>query len=167
MKIALDVDDVLARFTIHAFNHFNKVMPEKLDHWSVPLMDKYLGENWIHKVWLDEEFWGNIPILSSPELIDFNVACYISHFPKEMFKVRSEWLSKNGFPDRPLIWSADKLSTCRHLGIDVLVDDKPATMTSFLEQEDIKGLHFISHYADFKPVGAHIKSLKEVKKQLL
>ena len=53
MKIALDVDDVLAAFVPHVHHHFGKTLEEKIDHWSVPLMNSRLGEGWFGKIALD------------------------------------------------------------------------------------------------------------------
>lgn len=162
MKIALDVDDVIAAFTPHAFEYLGKTLPDKIDYWSVEEMDRQLGKGWFHDILEhEEEFWTSLPALSDPKDIDFKVYCYMSAFPTKMFHTRYEWIKAQGFPDAPLILTMDKVNTCEHLGIDILVDDKPDTIRK-LENSDTVGVHFITPYAGFEPEGIHITNLKEI-----
>jgi hypothetical protein len=161
MKIALDVDDVLAAFSSHAAAFHGEPL-KKMDYWYYEDMDEYLGVDWFKKIAPVEEFWKTLPILNPASDIDFNVDYYISSFPVEMFQHRVDWLKKYGYPDAPLIVASNKLEKCLELGIDVLVDDKPDTMRLFLGSP-IKGIHFITPYAGFEPVGDFVTSLKQVK----
>jgi hypothetical protein len=166
-KIALDVDDVLAAFTPHAHKFHNKEMAEKLDYWCPVTVQGILGEGWfLDHIAPNEEFWRTIPLLSDPKDIDFDVFCYMSSFPEDMFEARTAWLKKNGFPDAPLICTSKKKKTCSLLKITHLVDDKPHTIKE-LRGSSTKGIHFITPYCGFKPVGKRvINSLKEVKQYL-
>lgn len=163
MKIALDVDDVIAAFTPHAFAWYG-VSLKRTDYWSVPNMNELLGESWFAKLTTQREFWETIPVLSPPDDIDFKVDYYISHFPKDMYIPRLNWLRSKGFPDAPIINSTNKRDTCESLGIDYLIDDKPQTITDLEGSPVTTGLHFITPYAGFNTVGRTIESLKEVSK---
>lgn len=166
MKIALDIDDVLAAFTPHVHAHYGKNL-ERCDYWCFKTMGEKFGESWFTTdIQHLREFWDTLPTLSSPSDIDFEVACYMSSFPSGMFESRMNWLRDHGFPERPLVISRNKLKDCLHLGIDVMVDDKPATIQEMIGSP-VKGIHFINHYAGFEPVGDYIvNNLKEVRKFL-
>jgi hypothetical protein len=165
MIIALDVDDVLAAFTPHTHHYFN-VPLVKCDYWDEGLTDEKFGKGWFSDVIaLRKNFWETLPRLSDPSDIDFDVAYYISAFPEDLYEERKRWLREQGFPDRPLICAFDKLQKCRELGVDVLVDDKPATIKK-LQGTDIKGIHFITPYAGFEPIGPHVTNLNQVKNHL-
>lgn len=164
--IAIDVDDVLAAFTPHA-HAFHKVPMEKCDYWNERIMDERLGTHWFSKhIAPVEDFWRTLPVLSKPEDIDFDFHYYISSFPSEMYDLRVEWLKVNGFPNKPLIVANDKLKQCEHLGVNVMIDDKPSTIRNMIGSS-VKGIHFVNHYAGFEPVGDYIvNNLREVKKFL-
>lgn len=161
IRIALDVDDVLAAFCKHVASFFNKPLI-KQDYWCVQIMDEYYGKGWFHKIAPIEEFWKTIPVLSDPKDINFPVHCYLSAFPEDMFNARVEWLRNHGFPDAPLICVSDKLQKCIELGITHLIDDKPATIQK-LKDSPVQGIHFITDYAGFEPVGNFVTNLNQVR----
>jgi hypothetical protein len=164
--IALDVDDVLAAFTPHA-HEFHGVPMEKCNYWSERVMDARLGTHWFSKhIAHVEDFWRSIPRLSNPEDIDFEFHYYISSFPVEMYEIRKQWLLDNGFPDKPLVAASNKLEKCQELGVNVMIDDKPATIQGMIGTS-VKGIHFVNEYAAFEPVGDYVvNNLNEVKKFL-
>lgn len=164
-KIVLVCDDVLANFCLHAANHFGKPLG-KVNYWCVETMDNIYGEGWFATIAPIKEFWETIPVLSRPSDIDFEVDSYMSSFPEEMYDIRVEWLRKNGFPDAPLIVTHDKLGECIKRGATHLVDDKPKTIAQLLDSP-VTGIHFITPYAGFQPVGTKvITNLKQVKQYL-
>lgn len=163
LKIGLDVDDVICAFTPCVFNWLGKEMPEKLDYWSVEVMDKYLGKNWFTEIIQhEEEFWKGLHILSSPTNINFEISCYMSAFPTKMFHTRYQWLIDHGFPEAPLILTQNKLKVCKQLGMNILIDDKADTIKQ-LQDTEVRGIHFINEYADFEPIGEFITNLKDLK----
>lgn len=165
-RIALDVDDVLAAFTPHAHTFHGKELPNKLDYWSVPGMEERLGKGWfLDKLAQNNDFWKTIPVLSPATDIDFEIVCYISSFPIEMFHHRYKWLRDNGYPDAPLILASNKRDICTKLDIDILVDDKPETMKNLIGS-GTRGIHFMTPYAGFEPVGEYITNLKQLKQWL-
>lgn len=159
--IALDVDDVLCQFSPHSHTFYGHEV-EKCDYWCPDTMNGKFGEGWFTKIAPVREFWETLPVLSPAEDIDFEFDYYMSAFPEDMYQLRVDWLKKHGYPDKPLIVTFDKLSKCLELGVDYLVDDKPATI-KMLEGTPVKGIHFYNHYAGFKPVGNYITTLKDVK----
>ena len=162
LKVALDVDDVLAAFTPHAHTHYGKELI-KLNYWCSDTMEEHFGKDWFVPISQREEFWKTLPVLSDAKLIDFEFDYYISSFPIEMYDARIEWLMVNGFPNKELIVSSDKLKTCIELGVNVLIDDKPSTIES-LNGSGVLGIHFINEYAGFMPVGDYIiTNLDQVK----
>lgn len=165
-RIALDVDDVLAAFAPHAHAFYGKTI-EKCDYWCGKTMEGLLGEGWFHVgIAPQKDFWNTLPILSKPEDITFDFECYMSSFPEDMYDLRVEWLRKHGFPDKPLIVVENKLKTCKQLGINTIVDDKPLTIENF-NKAGLIGVHFMSEYAGFAPVGDKvITNLNQVNKVL-
>jgi len=126
MKIALDIDDVLASFYPAICNRMG--MPEK----KVNIWDGEVACNWIVKamplVEYDIDFWKNLKTLSNPSSIDFNVDCYITSSPVHLITIRARWLLDNGFPERPIFSTSDKLGLMIDREIDILIDDKIPTI---------------------------------------
>lgn len=146
MRIACDVDDVLGAFYPTMCRVFGK--PEKqVDIWD--------GDNggdcdWIAKkfpeLYENLDFWRNISRLSTPESITFEIDHYITSIPPHLHDIREEWLIRNGFPKRPLVCTLNnKIDTMRALGIDILIDDKPATIQAVREAGMI-GIQFVPPY---------------------
>jgi len=161
MTVALDVDDVLAAFTPHVFRYFRQDI-EECDYWCVKGMAKRFGKDWFTgKISKDMGFWKTLPVLSFPEYIDFEFDYYISSFPEWLYDEREWWLARNKFPEKPLIHTMNKVEKCKELGVDLLIDDKPQTITE-CKEAGINTLHFIPYYAGFKPIGKYITSLKHV-----
>jgi len=61
-----------------------------------------------------------------------------------------------------LICSFDKVETCKNLGVDLLIDDKPQTIMA-CHEAGIKTLHFIPSYSSFPTIGLGITNLNQVK----
>lgn len=145
-KIACDVDDVLGAFYPTMCRTFNK--PEL----QVDIWDGIDGGDcaWIAKefpkLYDDLYFWNTISRLSNPESINFEIDHYITSIPAHLHDIREKWLVDNGFPKRPLICTlGNKVDTMKALGIDVLIDDKPATIKAVREVGMI-GIQFVPPY---------------------
>lgn len=167
LKIALDIDDVLAAFTPHVHDFYGVPLNGKLDYWCPEATaERYGRKDWFTGPILpDTRFWDTMPVLNPATDIDFSVDCYISSFPPRHFFSRQEWLRRHGFPMAPLICSTDKLQVCLEHSVDVLVDDKPQMMRD-LQNTPVTGIHFITPYAGFDPVGVYITNLRQVKNVL-
>ena len=144
LKVALDVDGILANFYLSACKKFDKPYTKVF----------HFGTDWIKKIFSkianDKDFWGNLEILNPPEAIDFDFDVYMTHLPEKMLGSRIEWLKKNGFPDKPVIVSGDKAKTCLEMGIDVLIDDKPSTIKE-CKEVGILAIQYVPYYS-FMPI---------------
>lgn len=140
----LDVDDVLAGFYPSMCQKFGKI-EKQVDIWDGEVECKWVVENF-DKIKNDKDFWYNLPVISSPNSINFDFEYYVSSFPEEMKDVRVEWLKKNGFPDKPLICSMDKIKTCKEYGINILIDDKKSTTQDIMCGGDKLGIWFRPTY---------------------
>ena len=139
MKIALDVDGVLANFYLE-FCKLHKMPHKTITEWEV----KWIAEK-LHTVDNNEDFWLRLPIINSPESISFDFDCYITSIPEQMKSIREQWLIKNGYPNKPVIVSHNKLPTMLKLGIDVIIDDKYSTIKS-VSDAGLLGIHFIPYF---------------------
>lgn len=163
LKVALDVDGIIADFYKACCDFFNEPHG-KLDSWSVSWI--FHNEHIINAI---PEFWENMPVMPQAENgIDFEFDVYLSAYPPAMHDARKAWLIKNGFPDKPLIHSDDKVSFCKATGFDVLIDDKPAT----IREADIAGLKRIFYIGDLYVTGYcaelnPITNFSEIKNELL
>ena len=178
-KIALDIDDVLAGF---AFQVHKVLGNEKLlvphDHWNqtgltgklMVIPDEHgnfkaYTEKFLDKCEHNRDFWANLPVLSLPCDIDFDVACYITSSPENMLGMRRVWLKKNGFPLAPVIHSKEKHVTMKRLGVEVLVDDKLSTVKAVANVEGLRAFHFKPWYCNVESEYT-IENLKELKERL-
>jgi hypothetical protein len=139
MIVSLDIDGLLADFDMAMRNKFNLPF-EYYQTWSVDRLNLLF-----HYVENDPEFWRTMPMLNGPERIKFKFDYYISAIPPNMKGARQDWLSNNGYPNVPLIVTDDKLQACRHLGIDLHVDDKESTVLQ-LNSNGINSLKYIPYY---------------------
>jgi|TARA_R110000851_G_scaffold146223_1_gene285848 hypothetical protein len=166
MKVALDIDDVLAGFYPGMCDKYDR--PElKINIWDGDFAAKWVADNF-SKIEANKFFWLGLPIISNPRAIAFEVECYITSSPKEMVNYRIDWLVQNGFPIRPVYHSTNKLETMRELGIDIIVDDKPSTVNSINQSEDKKALQFKPSYmsAEIEDKSKIITHLSQVNKFL-
>lgn len=138
-KIGLDVDGVLANFELAMAKHFKK------QHLTSYGWDVQWITDLIHKIEADEEFWENLPIISHPEAITFDFDYYITAVPPAMKGARERWLKKNGYPDKPVIVSDEKVKTMIELGVDVLIDDKISTIKE-VHAAGLCAIHFVPPY---------------------
>lgn len=162
MKVALDIDDVLAGFYPGACIAFNK--PEKrINIWDGQGEANWILEN-VQHVDNDPIFWAGLPVVSNPNSITFEIECYITSSPKKMIPFRKEWLSKHGFPQKPIYYSSNKLDAMRVLDIDILIDDKPSTVDTINDSGDKIALQFKPSYmsANSKDSSKIITHLSEV-----
>ena len=161
-KIALDVDGVIANFYLAVCRRFNHPY-ETVERWYLP----WLTSKMFDEVARDNEFWRTLPVLNPPEAITFDFQCYMTAVPHDQLESRIQWLKDNGFPNKPVIVSHDKISDCKILGIDVLIDDKPDTILAAADA-GIKAIRFVPQYF-YEDLTSHssykiIRHLDEVNK---
>lgn len=158
MKIALDVDGVIADFYLAMAAKYD--MPYvSINQWSLDWIEQRFSD-----VIGDVQFWANIPILNRPEKLDFEYHCYLSAFPKAMYAARKLWLKKNGYANVPLFCDNDKVRAMRQHNIDVLIDDKPQNCID-VENAGLIAIQYIPFYFEIEPsCKYYVKDLSEVSK---
>ena len=163
-KVALDIDDVLAGF-YSGFCRFMKVPERQINIWDGAGEANFVASN-CHLADKSEFFWMGLDRISNPESIDFELTCYITSSPKEMVHIREAWLQLQGFPNKPVYHSTNKLETMRALGVDILVDDKPSTVEAINKSDDKMALQFKPSYMSYEiedksKVITHLSQIKK------
>lgn len=155
--VGLDVDGVIADFYLSTCDRYN-VIPQTQYSWFVDVINDNLLE-----IIDDTSFWDGLKVLNHPDKLTFDFDYYVTSIPPKQLKSRIEWLDKHGFPKKPVIVSEDKLTTCKELGITILIDDKPDTLKQFKDDSDVIG---IQYHSDIFEYGIHgdyfVKCLTEV-----
>ncbi|WZE63568.1 hypothetical protein PANI_CDS0048 [Maribacter phage Panino] len=162
MKIALDIDDVLAGYANGVHEAFNVPMIPH-NHWnpneSTGLLllktddsGKVVGytEEYLDKCEHNKDFWYHLEPISLPVDIPYETCCYITSSPRNMVDVRMEWLKKHGFPRLPVIHSKDKAITMNRLRIDLLIDDKLPTVEDVRGYAGTDAIHFKPWYSTLR-----------------
>lgn len=165
-KVALDIDDVLAGFYSGMCKRYGR--PElQIDIWDGKGASFWVAYH-CQEADRDEMFWLQLDPVSNPEAITFDFECYITSSPEDMIGIRRLWLAIQGFPDKPVYYSEDKLKTMRELDIDILVDDKPSIVNAINDSKDKIALQFKPSYmsAEIKNKDRIITHLSQVKKYL-
>lgn len=122
-KIGIDVDGVLADFTIA----WNELYPEISATPSSWYLDRKIGERFTEmkeNKTLDDFYLG-IPALIKPEDLPFEPHCYITSRPVSK-EITEQWIDANGFPRKKVI-SLDirqsKVEAAKDAGVEIFVDD--------------------------------------------
>ena len=140
MKIALDVDGVLANFYGSVCKKYNQPMLVVNDfnlEWATQKM-------W-DEIYNDYDLWENLIVLSPPQAITFEFDYYITHIPEHLLESRIKWLRDNGYPEKPVIDSDDKLASMRRLGVDILIDDKPEIVKE-VNKAGLLAIQYVPYY---------------------
>lgn len=166
-RVALDIDDVLAGFYPGMCKRFFKPF-KKVNIWDGEVECKWIVDHF-SIIEDDVEFWMNLDTVSKPTDIQFEVACYLTASPKKLLDVRREWLSKAGFPAAEIICAKDKLGEMIHRKLDLLIDDKIATVNKInsdleCKQLEIRAIQFKPPYmtAECDSRDSIITNLREV-----
>ncbi|MBV1929153.1 MAG: hypothetical protein KUG81_06530 [Gammaproteobacteria bacterium] len=146
MRIALDIDDVLAGFYSGICKR--EGVPEEFTNF----WDGEGSHKWLRDLMMsgdmdhDVIFWSNLGVLSNPNSINFEVAAYITSSPDSMLWVRKLWLTDNRFPEAPVLHCKNKAETMKRLKIDLLVDDSPKTVHEVNSVDGLHAIQFIPPY---------------------
>jgi uncharacterized HAD superfamily protein len=173
MRIALDIDDVLAGFASGVHEAFDReVLPH--DHWDGDDLTGHLllktnlhgdvigyKQAYLDKCEHNAEFWYSLEPISLPADIPEGAVCYITSSPKNMVETRLKWLAKHGFPQLPVIHSKDKAVTMERLKIDLLIDDKLDTVKE-VRRAGLRAVHFQPWYSTLKEKDS-IKHLRDLR----
>lgn len=142
MKIALDIDGVLADYGKHLLDYLNikdKTPPIK---WN----DSRFIENF-DKIKDDKQFWLTIPVLTPPQDIKFDFECYVTARPISS-EITALWLKKNGFPDKEVFTighNQSKVNILQEQKIEIFLDDAIHNFTE-INKTDIICFLFDSTY---------------------
>ena len=161
MRIALDIDDVLAGFASGVHEVFGKkIIPH--NHWDGDDLTGHIllkvnshgdvigyTQEYLDKCEHNEGFWYGLEPISLPADIPKGTVCYITSSPKNMVETRIKWLAKHGFPTLPVIHSKDKALTMKRLGVGLLVDDKLSTVLA-VRKAGLSATHFQPWYSTLK-----------------
>ncbi len=158
--IALDVDGVILDFYKHMCDFLNRPM-EILSSWSID----YINDNF-HLILDDKEFWRTLPSITKPNEIPFEFDYYVTALPPHQRDSRILNLLSLGYPQKDVIVCDNKHETCKRLGIDILVDDKPSTIETCREH-GINAIFFRPYYMnkDFHNELNPCETMDEVVKQ--
>tara|TARA_R110000744_G_scaffold137136_3_gene247575 strand:+ start:4753 stop:5274 length:522 start_codon:yes stop_codon:yes gene_type:complete len=164
-KVGYDVDGVLAGFYPDVCRRQGRSV-ETVDFWHIPWIEEMFHEIADRN---EPRFWENMSVLNPPHTITVKPDCYISHLPQCLQDEREEWLFQNEFPHAPLILAEDKIPHILERGLDLFIDDKPATIHALFEA-GIPCLQYVPYYASDKIIddyafqtGRYIRNLADVK----
>lgn len=139
VKVALDVDGVLANFYLAMCIKFNKPYVS-VNSWS----NSWQEENF-PKTFDDLEFWDTLPNINHPHAITFEFDCYITAIPEHLKDSRIKWLKKHGYPDKPVITAHDKATAMIENDITILIDDKFENINN-VHKAGLYGIHYVPDY---------------------
>lgn len=162
MKVALDVDGVIANFYKAACEKFDEEY-EDVETWDTP----FILHNW-NEIVADTEMWRTLEVMNT---VDFEFHCYLTSVPESVVEHRQHWLDNNLMPERPLMISYDKVAMADEHGLDVLIDDKPDNIEKWIKSGR-KAIQYVPHYSkmeikspyytnDFSELKHILKELKE------
>lgn len=113
LKIALDLDGVLANFEFSYNSYFKTDISKE--------SQEKISKN-VYKLRNNKEFWENLDVL---ERINFDVTCYCTKRINSKTYTKN-WLIKNNFPNKPIYQMYHQLGNKATLikgKCDVLIDD--------------------------------------------
>lgn len=168
MRIALDIDGVVADLTpafldhgrrIGAFPDTLEVRDERVTSWDFGPYAPYTRQIWRDVMREPYAFWRTLDVLDRPW---FEPTCYLSArtFPAD---VSAEWIAARGLPRAPVYHTRQpKHEVVGRLGIDLLVDDRPATFLEFARRGLACALRSHPYNAEIDAGPARITSLAEL-----
>lgn len=122
-KIGLDIDGVLANFTLSWHELYPEISPTP-NTWY---LDPKIGERFkaMREANTLDDFYLNIKPLINPNDIPFEPHCYITSRPVSR-EISEQWLDNYGFPRKPVI-SLDirqsKVIAAKEAGVEIFIDD--------------------------------------------
>lgn len=122
-KIGLDIDGVLANFTLAWHELYPEISPTPNTWYLDPkIKERFKAMREANTL---DNFFLNIKPLLSPEDIPFEPHCYITSRPVSP-EISKQWLHKNGFPAKPVYGlkiKESKVEAAKTAGIDIFIDD--------------------------------------------
>lgn len=136
VRIGLDIDDVLADWVGPWMKLHPDIAQAKKDSEDSPLsserpyswnFDRHISERFdrLKEANKLDDFYLNLPVLTSPKDIPFEPAVYVTSRPVDS-KITEQWLDKHGFPVAQVITvglNGSKLAALKEQKIDFFIDD--------------------------------------------
>ena len=143
MRIAIDIDSTLHHYwdqlEAAAKRRFGVDLPyaDQLE-WRIVRLRPEQVKACVAETHADEQILGAEPYPGAVETVrawhDAGHFIHVtSHRTVEAHGATAQWLERIGLPYDDLFCSWDKISRCREIGIDLLVDDSPVNLLAALE----------------------------------
>lgn len=158
-NIGLDIDEVLADFVSGYMKHTGR--PERPRFWNFSKEVDSIYKDLIK----DKDFWVNLPLIESPDVLTFEPKCYITARPIPIAWTE-EWMEKHGFPYAPILSTVHegkpKHELCKEQEVDIFVDDNYEHFKSLMNNGVFCYLRSADHNLRYNVGHQRINSLKEL-----
>jgi uncharacterized HAD superfamily protein len=143
LRIAIDVDSTLHhywdQFAAAAKRRFGVDLPYENQMWQIDALRPEQVKACVEETHKDEHILAAEPYPGAVETIAaWHAAGHYIHITTHRRagaqEATARWLERIGLPYDELYCSDDKISRCREIGIDLLIDDSPINMQAALEQ---------------------------------
>lgn len=143
MRIAVDIDSTLHHYwdqlSAVARRRFGVDLPyERQLTWGITLLEPEQVHECVVETHRPEHVLAAVPYPGAVETIrDWHAAGHFihitSHRSGDAHAATARWLERIGLPFDELYCSWDKVSRCREIGIDILIDDSPVNLARAAE----------------------------------
>jgi uncharacterized protein len=143
MNIAIDIDSTLHHYwdqlSDAARRRFGIALPyESQVTWGITLLRPEQVRACVRETHSEEQVLAAEPYPGAVEVVrDWHEAGHFihvtSHRATESQGVTEEWLRRIELPYHELYCSQDKITRCREIGIDVLIDDSPVNLQAAID----------------------------------
>lgn len=143
MRIAIDIDSTLHhywdQFTVVAARRFGVDLPyERQTTWGITALQPAELQACVAETHTEELIGAATPYEGAVETVSaWHAAGHFihitSHRPQSAHEATARWLNAIGLRHDELYCSMDKLTRCRELGIDLLIDDSPVNLVGALD----------------------------------
>jgi beta-phosphoglucomutase-like phosphatase (HAD superfamily) len=145
MNIAIDIDSTLHHYwdqlSDAAQRRFGIALPyEEQVTWGITLLRPEQVRACVRETHSEQRVLAAQPYPGAVEAVrawheDGHFIHITSHRAAECHEVTERWLRRIRLPFDELYCSYDKISRCRDIGIDVLIDDSPVNLEAALDAE--------------------------------
>ena len=143
MRIAIDIDSTLHHYwdqlAVEARRRFGVDLPydEQVD-WGISRLRPEQLYACIAETHRPESILAAVPYPGAVDTVaswhaDGHFVHITSHRVSEAHDPTARWLERIGLPYDELYCSFDKISRCREIGIDILIDDSPLNLRSAVD----------------------------------
>jgi hypothetical protein len=143
LRIAIDIDSTLHHYwdqlSAIVRRRFGIELPyEQQLTWGITELEPEQVHECVTETHTPEHVLAAVPYPGAVEAIrDWHAAGHFiqvtSHRSREAHDATARWLDRIGLPHDELYCSWDKISRCREIGIDILIDDSPVNLTRAAE----------------------------------